>query len=96
MKFSFTFTNGLKQRSQAEKELQLVVSGAKSDIKKLRDEFESQVRKAIHGAYAGIVCTVCGQNVFRGEGEWVHGNGGKAYCLEPCWKNKDKEKGDRQ
>lgn len=57
-----------------------------ADIKKERREFETQVRAAIHGAYAGILCTTCGQNVFRGEGMWVHGNGGKAYCLEPCWR----------
>lgn len=56
---------------------------------KRADEFDSRVRKAIHGAYAGIVCVVCGKNVFRGEGTWVHGNGGKAYCLDPCWKERN-------
>jgi len=50
-------------------------------------EFDTHVRKAMHNAYAGIVCAVCGKNVYRGENEigWVHGNGGKAYCLKPCW-----------
>lgn len=62
------------------------VKSIKSEIEQLRSSFDSEVRKAIHNAYAGIVCASCGKNVFRGEGTWVHGNGGKAYCLNPCWK----------
>lgn len=72
------------------------------DMKQIRSDFESlakkesenlkaEYQKMIHGAYAGIVCDTCGKNVFRGEGTWVHGNGGKAYCLEPCWKKLVKE-----
>ena len=72
-------------RTDLAKEIAVAKALALHDIDKQRDEFEKQVRKAIHGAYAGIVCAVCGKNVYRGEGTWVHGNGGKAYCLKPCW-----------
>lgn len=57
-----------------------------------KKKFEDEVRRQMHNAYAGIVCASCGKNVFRGEGTWVHGNNGKAYCLEPCWSDISKQK----
>ena len=56
-----------------------------------KENLQAEYRKMLHGAYAGIVCDVCKKNVFRGEVTWVHGNGGKAYCLDPCWKDLTKE-----
>lgn len=50
---------------------------------------QEELQRIMHGAYAGIVCAVCGNNVFRGEGEWIHGNGGRAYCLKTCWNRRN-------
>lgn len=80
----------------------IVKTSIKDDIEQIHKEFKRQVeteklnikdeyRRMIHNAYAGIVCDECGKNVFRGEGTWVHGNGGKAYCLDPCWKKVTQE-----
>lgn len=57
-----------------------------------KENLQTEYQKMIHGAYAGIVCSVCGKNVFRRENKigWVHGMGGKAFCADPCWKESKK------
>lgn len=52
-------------------------------------EFDVKVRKAIHNAYAGIVCDKCGKNVYSEEG-WMH-TADKAYCWPKCWHEHVKE-----
>lgn len=87
MNIHIRFPFAIVRTNQAE-EIRKAKSEMLSAMKEERRSFEVEVRKAIHGAYAGIVCASCGKNVFRGEKDnnWVHGNGGKAYCLNPCWK----------
>lgn len=79
-------------RQDTLREITRATIGFTNLVERERESFEGLVRKAKHNAYAGIVCESCKKNVFRGEGEWVHGNGGKAYCLKPCWQNLKKEK----
>src|SRR6478672_8141015 len=87
LSLNFSYKSKLKRIEEAQRDFMLDVDHAKDHIARLRSEFETQVRKATHGALRGIVCDVCGLNVYRGEngGGWIHGNGGKAYCADPCW-----------
>lgn len=75
-----------KQKTDPLAELEKKTQQSIARIESATKGFEETVRKATHNAYAGIVCAVCGKNVFSNTGTWVHSDG-KAYCLEPCWRD---------
>lgn len=55
-----------------------------------KKEFEQKTTSIIHQLQKEAFCATCGKNVYR-QDNWVHGNGGNAYCARPCWQKLEEE-----
>ena len=85
-RFEFVITF---RRVSALKKIAAGREGALLEIAKAKDRAIEDIDRAASAARKGIICARCGANVYGSE--WVHGNGGYAYCLEPCWRELKQE-----